>query len=100
MGARPGIRIQDAAAVRLPRGRHRVLGHPGPSVGLRYHEKFQERAEAELRLELNAAELRAQVVQAQLGALKMQLQPHFLFNTLNAIVGMVRTGEVQQRSAR
>ena len=26
----------------------------------------------------------------------MQLQPHFLFNTLNAIMGMVRTGEVQQ----
>ena len=31
-----------------------------------------------------------------MGALKMQLQPHFLFNTLNAIMGMVRTGEVQQ----
>jgi two-component system LytT family sensor kinase len=61
-----------------------------------YHERFQERAEAALRLELNAAELRAQVTQAQLGALKMQLQPHFLFNTLNAIMGMVRTGEVQQ----
>ncbi len=62
----------------------------------RYHEKFQERAEAALRLELNAAELRAQVTKAQLGALKMQLQPHFLFNTLNAIMGMVRTGAVQQ----
>jgi hypothetical protein len=65
-------------------------------TAVRYHEKFQERAEAALRLELNAAELRAQVSAAQLGALKMQLQPHFLFNTLNAIMGMVRTGEVQQ----
>jgi two-component system, LytTR family, sensor kinase len=65
-------------------------------AAVRYHERFQERAEAALRLELNAAELRAQVTQAQLGALKMQLQPHFLFNTLNAIMGMVRTGEVQQ----
>jgi two-component system LytT family sensor kinase len=45
-------------------------------------------------LELNAAELRAQISQAQLGALKMQLQPHFLFNTLNAIMGMVRVGQV------
>lgn len=61
----------------------------------RYYEKFQERAEAAFRLELNAAELREQVTRAQLGALKMQLQPHFLFNTLNAIMGMVRTGEVQ-----
>ena len=65
-------------------------------TAVRYHEKFQERAEAALRLELNAAELRAQVTQAQFGALKMQLQPHFLFNTLNAIMGMVRTGEVHQ----
>jgi hypothetical protein len=65
-------------------------------TAVRYHEKFQERAEAALRLELNASELRAQVTQAQLGALKMQLQPHFLFNTLNAIMGMVRTGEVRQ----
>jgi two-component system LytT family sensor kinase len=65
-------------------------------TALRYHEKFQERAAAALRLELNAAELREQVTRAQLGALKMQLQPHFLFNTLNAIMGMVRTGEVQQ----
>ncbi len=65
-------------------------------TAVRYHEKFQERAEAALRLELNASELRAQVTEAQLGALKMQLQPHFLFNTLNAIMGMVRTGEVQQ----
>jgi two-component system, LytTR family, sensor kinase len=56
----------------------------------RYHEKFQERARQALKLELHAAELRAQVVQAQLGALKMQLQPHFLFNTLNAIVVLVR----------
>ena len=65
-------------------------------TAVRYHEKFQERAAAALRLELNAAELREQVTRAQLGALKMQLQPHFLFNTMNAIMGMVRTGEVQQ----
>jgi two-component system LytT family sensor kinase len=58
-------------------------------TAVRYHEKS-------LRLELNASELRAQVTQAQLGALKMQLQPHFLFNTLNAIMGMVRVGQVEQ----
>ncbi|HEU5134115.1 MAG TPA: histidine kinase [Steroidobacteraceae bacterium] len=65
-------------------------------TAVRYYDKFQERAQAALRLELNASELREQVTAAQLGALKMQLQPHFLFNTLNAIMGMVRTGEVQQ----
>ncbi len=63
----------------------------------RYYEKYQERAREALKLELHASklelhasELRAQIVQAKLGALKMQLQPHFLFNTLNAIVALVR----------
>lgn len=69
----------------------------------RYHEKYQERAREALKLdlrasklELHASELRAQVVQAQLGALKMQLQPHFLFNTLNAIVALVRQAKPLQ----
>jgi len=35
--------------------------------------------------ELAAAQLETQLVQAQLQALQMQLQPHFLFNTLHAI---------------
>lgn len=65
-------------------------------TAVRYHEQFQERAAAALRLELNASELRTQLTQAQLSALKMQLQPHFLFNTLNAIMGMVRVGDVHQ----
>jgi LytS/YehU family sensor histidine kinase len=44
--------------------------------------------------ELRASELQSQLVSAQLTALKMQLQPHFLFNTLNAIMVLVR----QQKS--
>jgi two-component system, LytTR family, sensor kinase len=35
--------------------------------------------------ELKAAQLETQLAQAQLQALKMQLQPHFLFNTLHTI---------------
>ena len=35
--------------------------------------------------EQRAAQLQTQLAQAQLQALKMQLHPHFLFNTLNAI---------------
>jgi len=57
-----------------------------------YYEKFREREHEAARLELHASELRAQVAQARLRALKMQLQPHFLFNTLNAIVVLVRQG--------
>jgi LytS/YehU family sensor histidine kinase len=43
-----------------------------------YHKRYRER-------ELAASQLKAQLVQAQLDVLKMQLHPHFLFNTLNTI---------------
>lgn len=37
-----------------------------------------------------AARLNEQLTRAQLDALRRQLEPHFLFNTLNAIAGLVR----------
>jgi two-component system, LytTR family, sensor kinase len=40
--------------------------------------------------ESQAARLAAQVAEARLGALRMQLHPHFLFNSLNAITVLVR----------
>ncbi|MGD0815509.1 MAG: histidine kinase [Verrucomicrobiota bacterium] len=46
---------------------------------------FQESRERERR----ALELEARLNEANLQALKMQLQPHFLFNTLNAIATLV-----------
>ena len=55
----------------------------GIQWGFRYYLGFRER-------EIHASELKAQLVKAQLSALKMQLQPHFLFNTLNAIMVLVR----------
>jgi two-component system LytT family sensor kinase len=39
--------------------------------------------------ELRATQLEAQLSQAQLQALKMQLQPHFLFNTLHSISALL-----------
>ncbi|HEX8146731.1 MAG TPA: histidine kinase, partial [Pyrinomonadaceae bacterium] len=39
--------------------------------------------------EVKASELRVQLAQAQLRALKMQLHPHFLFNTLNSISALL-----------
>jgi len=65
-------------------------------TGYRNYVRFQERAQAALRSELRAAQLETQVAQARLGALKAQLQPHFLFNTLNAIVVLVRQQKGQQ----
>lgn len=42
-----------------------------------------------LKGELKASQLETQLAQSQLQALKMQLHPHFLFNTLNAISELV-----------
>jgi len=61
----------------------------GIGMAAAYYRKYREN-------ELQAAELRAQLSQAQLEALRLQLQPHFLFNTLNNIVGLIRTSESKQ----
>ncbi|HEY4241946.1 MAG TPA: histidine kinase [Kofleriaceae bacterium] len=44
-------------------------------------------------ISVRTAALEAQLARAQLQALQMQIRPHFLFNTLNAIAGLVRTNE-------
>jgi signal transduction histidine kinase len=53
------------------------IGH-----ALDYHRKYRER-------ELRASHLEAQLARAQLQVLKMQLHPHFLFNTLNAVSALL-----------
>lgn len=55
----------------------------GICYALDYYRKYRER-------EFVATRLEAQLAQAQLDSLRMQLHPHFLFNTLNSIVGLVR----------
>jgi two-component system, LytTR family, sensor kinase len=42
------------------------------------------------RQETETARLNEQLSKAQLNALRRQIEPHFLFNTLNAIAGLVR----------
>lgn len=45
--------------------------------------------------ELLSSRLETQLAQAQLQSLKMQLRPHFLFNALHTIAGLVRNDEKQ-----
>jgi len=60
----------------------------GICYALDYYRKYREREFLTTRLE-------AQLAHAQLDALRMQLHPHFLFNTLNSIVGLVRDNKNQ-----
>lgn len=55
----------------------------GVATALGYHQRLRER-------ELRASQLEAQLALAQVQALKMQLHPHFLFNTLHAITVLIR----------
>jgi signal transduction histidine kinase len=52
--------------------------------GIGYYLRFREK-------ERIAAQLQAQLVHAQIRALRMQLNPHFLFNTMNGISSLMRT---------
>jgi len=59
--------------------------------------KAREREAFELRVQ--ASELAQQLVTSQLSALKMQLQPHFLFNTLGAISVLIQQQKAAQAEA-
>jgi two-component system, LytTR family, sensor kinase len=59
--------------------------------------KSREREAFELRVQ--ASELASQLATAQLSALKMQLQPHFLFNTLGAIMVLIQQRKTAQAEA-
>jgi two-component system LytT family sensor kinase len=54
----------------------------GISHALRYHYEAQDRA-------LRASRLETRLMEAQLQTLQRQLQPHFLFNTLNTIAALM-----------
>ena len=59
--------------------------------------KAREREAFELRVQ--ASELAEQLATAQLSALKMQLHPHFLFNTLGAIIVLIQQQKTAQAEA-
>jgi len=51
---------------------------------INYYQRFREKENA-------AAQLQAQLANAKLAALRMQLNPHFLFNAMNSISSLMRT---------
>ncbi len=57
-----------------------------------YKQSRQQESET-ARLQLANSQLETQLAQSQLQALRAQLHPHFLFNTLNTIAALVRRDE-------
>jgi two-component system, LytTR family, sensor kinase len=62
----------------------------GTQCAYGWYRRYEERRQEALRLELRSSQLERQLAQAHLSTLKMQLHPHFLFNTLNTIMVLVR----------
>lgn len=60
------------------------------SFAVDYYSKYQRRADEVLQLQLRGAQLQAELVRAQLTALRGQLHPHFLFNSFNAVTTLIR----------
>src|SRR5688500_2951155 len=60
----------------------------GIGAAFEYYGKFRER-------ELRASQLESRLAQSQLEVLRMQLQPHFLFNTLHTISAFMQEGEIE-----
>src|SRR5215470_12945386 len=61
----------------------------GAGYAFEYYRRFREQQMHAARMELRATQLETQLAQAQLQVLKMQLHPHFLFNTLHAISALM-----------
>jgi two-component system LytT family sensor kinase len=61
----------------------------GTGLTRNYFIRYRDRLGETRRLHAEAADLRAQLAEARLAALRSRLNPHFLFNTLNAVAALV-----------
>ena len=75
------------------------FGIVGVYFAIEYSRRYREKERAASELALKASRLESSLTRANLEALRMQLNPHFLFNTLNTVSVLALKGE-RQRVAR
>lgn len=78
------LNVRQMIAMRMPVDVAFYFIVLGLAMAADFYRRYRER-------ELQAAQLEASLADARLHALELQLRPHFLFNTLNAVSSLVRT---------
>ena len=76
----------------------RILGYwaiLGLGWGIHTHLRNRQQERRTSELELRASRLEKELVTAQLSNLRDQIRPHFLFNTLHSIGGLIRSQDTR-----
>ena len=60
---------------------------------INYQRRYRETALVSARLAATAAQMESSMTAARLHALRMELNPHFLFNSLNSVSSLIRKDE-------
>lgn len=91
--ATPGRMISVFIARYLATNMIFYAGAVGVYYAFDYFERFRRIALSAAHAESRAARLQLSLAEARIHALRMELNPHFMFNTLNAVAGLVRKRE-------
>lgn len=78
-------------SMRLTREMVFYWGLLGVGAGVQSFLRRREEERRRTELELKTSRLEGKLVRSQLQALRHQIRPHFLFNSLNAVAGQIRS---------
>lgn len=85
----PDRKYSSALFLQMDANFANYLGIVAITHAVDFQRWYKERRERAAQLELQTAQLESQLTRARLDALKMQLHPHFLYNTLHAISELI-----------